>query len=67
MRKAGSRSWAGFELALIAQLANRLPEKVNARPGEDRAFEQFLAESVMVGETTFGRSRPLQLRPLYGK
>ena len=28
------------------------PEKVNARPGEDRAFEQFLAESFMVGETT---------------
>ena len=29
------------------------PEKVNARPGEDRAFEQFLSESFMVGETTW--------------
>src|SRR5579863_1384688 len=40
------------------------PQKVNARPGEGRAFGQFFSEPVVGGETTFGRSLLLQLRPL---
>src|SRR6516165_5946838 len=57
MRKAGPRGKGmrvGRGLYPSGALACResCRKKVNARPGEDRAFEQFLSESFMVGETT---------------
>src|SRR6516165_1744170 len=53
MRKRGpSAEWDGEDWIACGYSAAAAPEKVNARPGEDRAFGQFLSESVMAGETT---------------